>query len=130
VSAHASLKQVKEALNIDPAQKLELKAMTLDVKRMPPAAPKPGDTVILRVTGRTRLRVYGSGPYSTDSDPATAAVHAGVLANDEDGLIKLTYVAVLGEYPASDANGVKTLAYKSIPKNLSASFTVERIPVE
>lgn len=49
--------------------------------------------------------IWGSGPYTTDSDLCTAAVHAGVIG-PEGGPVVARLIAGESSYPASSANGV------------------------
>ena len=60
----------------------------------------------VEVTGRLNSSVWGTGSYTTDSDLATAAVHAGVLAINETGIVKIKIKADVGGYTGSTANGV------------------------
>ena len=59
-----------------------------------------------RVTGRTDGRIFGTETYTDDSDLATAAVHAGLLAPGETALVKFRMVDPPFEHPASNQNGV------------------------
>lgn len=62
--------------------------------------------------------VWGSGPYTNDSDICTAAVHAGVLVATEDkgavsyaGPVTVTGSPGCSSYEATTANGVSTREY-------------------
>ena len=52
--------------------------------------------------------VWGSGPYTADSDICAAAVHAGVIA-DTGGTVTALRTAGLESYAASAFNGVETM---------------------
>lgn len=62
----------------------------------------------VQITGRVGGSVWGSGPYTTDSDPGTAAVHSGALKVGETAVIKIRVKADAGGYVGSTQNGVTT----------------------
>jgi hypothetical protein len=72
---------------------------------------EPGTVLTCRVKGSTAGIVWGSGPYSIDSDLATAAVHAGLLKNGETGTVTVKVVRSPASFMASKANGVSTVDY-------------------
>lgn len=83
-------------------------------------------TLIFKITGRTTGKVIGKGPYDTESDLATAAVHAGALKDGELGLVKVTIKAPVESFSGSEANGVTSIAQdQSAP-----SFTIEAVKSE
>ncbi|MEM8885885.1 MAG: LCCL domain-containing protein [Planctomycetota bacterium] len=102
------------------AKALELKATNRPVGR------KPGDVAILLARGDTRGAVYGSGPYTANSNAIAAAVHAGLLKKGELGLIRIKYSEGLDEYAPSNQNGVQTRA----TAKYRLSFELEKIEVE
>lgn len=51
--------------------------------------------------------VWGSGPYTADSDICTAARHAGMLT-EAGGPVMAFRLDGMNEYPASERNGVRT----------------------
>jgi hypothetical protein len=67
--------------------------------------------------------VWGSGPYTADSDVCTAARHAGVIG-DEGGAVLVMSAPGAEAYAASERNGVTTSAWGAYP----SSFAVERPP--
>lgn len=75
------------------------------------------DPNIVTVTGTSDLdgpanpNVWGSGPYTSDSDVARAAVHAGLIQRGETALIKKVIGPMLTNYVGSTANGVTTSSY-------------------
>jgi hypothetical protein len=75
------------------------------------------DPNIVVVTGTSDLdgpaspNVWGSGPYTSDSDVARAAVHAGLIARGETALIRKVLGPILTNYTGSTANGVTTTPY-------------------
>jgi hypothetical protein len=96
-------------------------------KKAPPvvkieAKPDPGTLVAFQnhvgkvfyfeVTGRTQGgTVWGTGVYTSDSQLSMAAVHAGVLLNNQKGVVKVTILAGQGAYQGSLNNGIQTSAY-------------------
>lgn len=83
---------------------------------------------IFRVVGRLEGgTVWGSGPYTSDSDICKAAVHAGMVGNGEPGLIKVTLISTAGiDFAGSNQNGVVTSAYTAWPNG----YRIERVTSE
>jgi hypothetical protein len=65
----------------------------------------------VQVTGQVGGSVWGSGPYTSDSSLAAAAVHAGVLKVGETAVIKIRVKADPGGYTGSTQNGVTSSNY-------------------
>ena len=65
-----------------------------------------GETVKFTLTGKTDGRVFGTGIYTTSSDLATAAVHAGVLQAGKKGTVTVSIVTSPETFTGSTANGV------------------------
>ncbi|MGZ6095348.1 MAG: LCCL domain-containing protein, partial [Polyangiales bacterium] len=57
--------------------------------------------------------VWGSGPYTSDSSICRAAIHAGVITDDDGGKVTLKISAGEKSYTGSKKNGVKTEDYGS-----------------
>jgi hypothetical protein len=70
-----------------------------------------GKVFRFRVTGSEKGVVYGSGVYTTESELATVAVHAGILKPGQTGVVRVTIVPAPGAFGGSVQNGVTTLAY-------------------
>lgn len=70
--------------------------------------------------GDTGGAVWGSNPYTSDSDVCTAATHAGVNGN-KGGLVHVVPMGGQDSYPGSTANGVTTREWGSY----GASFTFQ-----
>jgi hypothetical protein len=65
-----------------------------------------------RITGSTSgSTVWGSNPYTDDSDFSVAAVHAGLVLPGETKYIRLTEVGELTGYTGTTKNGVTTKAW-------------------
>jgi|GEM_PF-5547410 len=82
-----------------------------------------GQSLYFKITGRTTGSVWGSGPYTNDSDLATAAVHAGAIKDGETAVIKVTLSANENAYKGSKQNGVTTSDWGPFQQG---SFKVEK----
>lgn len=80
-----------------------------------------GETVKFTLTGKTEGRVFGTGIYTTSSDLAAAAVHAGVLQAGKKGTVTVTLVASPESFEGTTANGVTS----SESDMYTAAFTVK-----
>jgi thiol-disulfide isomerase/thioredoxin len=67
-----------------------------------------GDRVTLPVTGKKAGPVWGDNLYTTDSDPAVAAVHAGLLNVGETRIVEFWIVPSPRSFGAADRNGIKS----------------------
>ena len=74
-----------------------------------------GKTVGIKVTGAIQGSGWGSGPYTADSNLASAAVHAGAVKVGETKVVKVRLVQDPGTYAGSTANGVSTNPYSRFP---------------
>ena len=86
----------------------------------------PGETVVYLVRGSREGSLWGAGPYSSDSNFAKAAVHAGALGVGELGIVRVKFIRGGAEYQGSERNGV-TSAERSAGRK---SVVIERVPVE
>jgi formylglycine-generating enzyme required for sulfatase activity len=84
-----------------------------------------GKSIDGMLTGRSRGALWGTAFYTLDSDPGTAAVHAGVLKDGETAAVRLTIKPGQASYKGSTANGVRSNPWGSYP----GSFTIERLGV-
>lgn len=65
-----------------------------------------------RITGSTSgSAVWGSNPYTSDSDFAVAAVHAGILQPGETQYIRITDLGSFNAFTGSSRNGVTSLPW-------------------
>lgn len=78
-------------------------------------AQKVGETFAFSVTGRVGGSVYGTGTYTTDSDLAAAAVHAGVLKDGEKGVVQVTIVEPPNQFSGTTANGITSNSWQAYP---------------
>ena len=74
-----------------------------------------GKVVGITVTGGINGPVWGSGPYTADSNMGTAAVHAGAVKNGETKVIRVRLVQDPGVYQGTIANGVATSSFGQFP---------------
>ena len=74
-----------------------------------------------RCTGQETGSVWGSGPYTADSNVCVAARHAGVIG-PQGGVVRAFGLAGQGSYTGSSANGVQTSNWGSY----GASFDFAR----
>jgi hypothetical protein len=77
---------------------------------------QPGSSQLFEVTGSTDGIVWGTDLYTGDSTLASVAVHAGVLADGERGVVRVTFVDTLNvTFTGSYRNGVRSEDYPSWP---------------
>jgi hypothetical protein len=72
---------------------------------------KIGETFHFRVTGATNASIWGTDVYTTDSQLATVAVHAGVLKAGQTGVVKVTILASPQAFTGSSRNDVTSNPY-------------------
>lgn len=78
--------------------------------------PQVGTSLLFEVTGSTDGVVWGSDVYTGDSALAAAAVHVGVLADGERGVLRVTFVDALNvEFVGTERNGVYSQDYGAWP---------------
>lgn len=70
-----------------------------------------GKTFVIRVTGNATGSVWGTDVYTSDSTIATAAVHAGLVAPGQTGVVKVMMLVSPPAYVGSTRNGVTTRNY-------------------
>ena len=67
-----------------------------------------GDRVTMPVRGRKTGAVWGDAVYTLDSDPGTAAVHAGLVRDNETKMITFWVVPSPSTYGESNRNGIQS----------------------
>jgi formylglycine-generating enzyme required for sulfatase activity len=81
-----------------------------------------GKTIAFNVTGTANgASVWGSNPYTADSQLARAAVHAGILKPGESGVVNVTILPGQQSYEGTAGNGVTTSRWGSY----SLSYRIE-----
>lgn len=93
----------------------------LEARPAPDTPPDPGNLTSYRndvgsvfrfvVTGRTGGGIWGDGIYTDDSRLALAAVHAGVLAPDETGIVTVRILGPQQGFTGGERNGVTSNTY-------------------
>lgn len=83
--------------------------------------PNPGNLTLYRsnygsvyffsVMGKGSGYLFGTDIYTDDSELAVAAVHAGILAPGQTGIVKVTILPGRSSYRASWKNGVKSRSW-------------------
>ena len=70
-----------------------------------------GEVFRFRVRGSALGSLWGDGVYTDDSSLATAAVHAGVLRREEEGVVAVRILPGRKEYAGAERNGVASESY-------------------
>ncbi|HVS36269.1 MAG TPA: LCCL domain-containing protein [Gemmataceae bacterium] len=71
-----------------------------------------GQSFLFEVTGNKNAgSVWGSGLYTDDSALAAVVVHAGILADGEKGVVRVTIAPGADSYEGSQKNGVASADY-------------------
>ncbi|MEY4212576.1 MAG: hypothetical protein RL458_801, partial [Pseudomonadota bacterium] len=76
-----------------------------------------------QTTGTSSGSVWGSGTYTDDSAIGKAAVHAGVLAIGQTGVVKVTLKGPQSSFASTSQNGITTSSYGS----WGGSYTIEAV---
>ena len=75
--------------------------------------PTCGPYQSVTVMGKASGAVWGSGPYTDDSDLGAAAVHAGLIEVGETATLEISDVSYYQAFTGSTANGVTTQNWNS-----------------
>lgn len=67
--------------------------------------------------GFTKTTIWGSGPYTGDSDICTVALHAGIIGPGGGGVL-VEYARGQDDYPASTAHGVRSDSWGSYNRSM------------
>lgn len=70
-----------------------------------------GQVFRFRVIGNANGSVFGDGIYTDDTRVATAAVHAGVLRDGEEGVVAVKVLPGQDSYSAATRNGITSADY-------------------
>jgi hypothetical protein len=65
-----------------------------------------GKALLFEVTGTAGTKIWGTDVYTDDTELGAAAVHAGLLAVGEKGIVKVTIVGGQEKYAGSVRNGI------------------------
>ncbi|RLS57460.1 MAG: hypothetical protein DWH91_04380 [Planctomycetota bacterium] len=76
-----------------------------------------GTSIVIELTARNQGFVWGgeNGQYTADSDPVTAALHAGILKDGERGKVRITVTKGQVDYPSIKQNGVESRHWSHWP---------------
>ncbi|MBI3505139.1 MAG: hypothetical protein HY059_09875 [Proteobacteria bacterium] len=77
-----------------------------------------GRTFRVEIVGETRGIVWGSDVYTTDSDLAPAAVHAGLLKTGEKGVITVSVLPGQDSYKGETRNDVSSQTWARWPVSM------------
>jgi hypothetical protein len=84
--------------------------------------PEIGSSLLFEVTGTTDGSVWGTDVYTGDSTLAAAAVHAGILQNGEQGVIRVTFVDTINvTFTGSTRNGIESRDFEGWPTGYRVS---------
>jgi hypothetical protein len=83
-----------------------------------------GKVWYFEVVGNAREFTWGTEVYTSDAHLGASAVHAGVLADGQKGIVKVTILPGQNSYPSTTRNGVTSQAWGV----WGVSFKVERLP--
>jgi hypothetical protein len=105
--ARRDLSLVVQGGSADPSEKLEVVTSLGNLW-----ATHLGKTVAIEVTAANNGgSVWGSNPYTTDSQLPIAVIHAGVLKQGETAFVKIKILPDPGSYTGSTANGITSNPY-------------------
>ncbi len=121
-SLQKMLEAAQQADKLDEALLLREGIRALIIK-MAGAQPDPGRLTALRgkigksfyfvVTGRATGSIWGSEVYTDDSDLGTVVVHAGLLREGQQGIIKVTIRPGCDGYEGSESHGIVSGSYEA-----------------
>ena len=78
--------------------------------------PDIGIEMLFELDGSVDGAVWGTDYYTADSHLATAAVHAGVLRENESGVVRVTAVDTSNiRFVGTDRNGVRSMPFPTWP---------------
>lgn len=77
---------------------------------------QPGSRLVLYIRAMADAGpVYGTDVYTGDSNIAAAAVHAGLLASGQTGVVTIDFIPGIATYVATKRNGVTSQASNAYP---------------
>jgi hypothetical protein len=74
-----------------------------------------GKSFLFTITGRTESPIWGTDIYTSDSEVACAAVHAGKVRPGQTKVVKVTVVTPPAGFQGSTRNGLTSHNYGSFP---------------
>jgi len=85
--------------------------------------PKVGTVVYVQVNAASAGSVWGTGVYTIDSSLGAASIHAGLLANGQTGILKVTILPGQSSYMGSTQRGITSMSYGSY----DLSYSIEPV---
>ncbi|MBT6493910.1 MAG: protein kinase, partial [Planctomycetaceae bacterium] len=115
---------------VDPDQARNAKTAARDPVTLIKYEDEPGETFYFRVTGSTTGLIYGSLNYTTDSLLSVAVVHAGILAPDESGIVKVTIVESSSSttFNGTEKNGVTSHNFNAPAIGYRVALVAKDVP--
>ena len=118
-----------EDLTIDPDRDPRVRAKAKELNAISVTGMKDlkaGDEVVVLVRAdRGGGTIYGSGPYTIDSQLRKAVIHAGALEHQQLGLVRVKVIKFDGEHASEPRNGITPTKYGKY----HTSYTIEKIDV-
>ena len=118
-----------EDLTLDAARDPRVRERARELNAIPVTGMKDlkvGDEVVVLVRAdRGGGTIYGSGPYTIDSQIRKAVIHAGALEHQQLGLVRVKVIKHDGEHPSEPRNGITPTKYGKY----HTSYTIEKIDV-
>lgn len=78
----------------------------------------------VELEGITQGPIWGTGPYTADSNPAVAAVHAGLVKVGERVTVEIEVLPGRDSFESSVSHGVESTAYGKWP----AAYRIRKLP--
>ena len=126
----AAERKFPEDLVVDPVRDPLVHAKAKELGALPVTGMKDlkvGDEVVVIVRAdRGGGTIYGSGPYTIDSQIRKAVIHNGALQHGELGLVRVKVVKFDGEHASVPQNGITPTKYGKY----HTSYTIEKIDVQ
>ena len=126
----AAERKFAEDLVVDPVRDPLVHAKAKELNALPVTAMKDlkvGDVVVVIVRAdRGGGTIYGSGPYTIDSQIRKAVIHNGALQHGQLGLVRVKVVKFDGEHASVPRNGITPTKYGKY----HTSYTIEKIDVQ
>lgn len=84
---------------------------------------KVGESFLFLVAADTGGTVYGTGLYTDDSKLSAAVVHAGLMKEGQQGVVKVTILPGAASYAGSEQNGVTSKSWNEYHR----SFRIDAV---
>lgn len=91
-------------------------------------ADRVGQIFLFEVTGANHGTVWGTDTYTSDSDLAAAAVHAGVLELNQTGVVEVQIAPGLKAYRGSTRHGITTHSFGPYNSSYRVRKASQQVP--